>query len=209
MMVNQPARPSTNLSSQILGEAALELLGAPLFARLLGTSNSHDNLSAYLPHAQMISLSMADMAVFTQLLEGIYGPAGGRGLALRIGRAAFKYARRCFGEETGLHSLEFRLLPPQRRLETGLVILSQVIADDTGDRITIENEPDCWVWRQASSTPDQPFQAKDHGCYLLIGLLQDFLSWAGGGHFYKVVETGCRAGVTGECVFRIDKKALD
>jgi hypothetical protein len=199
-MIEQSARLHSKRSSMFLGQAAEELLGTQLSARFFGSSNSQE---------LQISLLPDEMAVCTRLLETAYGSAGGRGLALRIGRAAFKYALNCFGDDHGLRSLEFRLLPAQRRLETGLRILSQMITEETGDRITIENEPDCWVWRQVSLAPNHKAPSGEKACYIQIGLLQEFLSWAGGGRFHKVVETSCRAAGNDSCLFRIDKKALD
>ena len=52
-------------------------------------------------------------------LEQAYGPRGGRGLALRIGRATFAYGLREYGSQLGLTEMAFRLLPLPTKLRVG------------------------------------------------------------------------------------------
>jgi len=44
-------------------------------------------------------------------LEQVYGPQGGRGTALRVGRACFQYGLREYGSMLGITEMTFRLLP--------------------------------------------------------------------------------------------------
>ena len=49
----------------------------------------------------------------------MYGPRGGRGLALRAGRACFKYGLKEFGPVLGIADLTFRLLPFKYETQSG------------------------------------------------------------------------------------------
>lgn len=208
-MINPFDTVSAKKTSLVLLEGAQELLGADLYRRFLPPSDCIESMPGLAARPVMVSFGLREMARFTRQLEAAYGVSGGRGLAQRIGRAAFKYSLQVLGDDAGLRSQEYRLLPPLRRLETGLQGLARVIAAETGDRITLTSEADHWQWRQASSETNGRVHAAGPACYLLVGFLQEFLCWAGGGRYYRVVESECRESTGPECVFRIDKKALD
>ena len=55
----------------------------------------------------------ADVTAINMALEEMYGPRGGRGLAMRAGRAAFADSLRNFGALAGAGDLAFRVLPLQ------------------------------------------------------------------------------------------------
>lgn len=141
-------------------------------------------------------------------LETAYGPRGGQGIALRIGRSAFRCALNHLGDSAGFTSVEFRLLPAPRRIERGLHVLAGAIADLTGDEITVEAETTGWLWKVTSRGPAQG-QPLSSSCCLIAGLLQGFMSWAGGGRFYQVRETECRANGSAACTFLIDSRPVD
>ncbi len=51
-------------------------------------------------------------------LEQVYGPQGGRGTALRIGRACFQYGLREYGSMLGITEMAFRLLPLSTKIHS-------------------------------------------------------------------------------------------
>ena len=71
------------------------------------------------PSEQDLAIPFEHIAALQAALESTYGTRAGRGLALRAGRACFKYGLREFGPELGVTSLAFRLLPLPAKLETG------------------------------------------------------------------------------------------
>jgi hypothetical protein len=83
----------------------------------------------YPPNNLDLQFSFDEFSAIEQALEDMYGPRGGRGLALRQGRAAFKYALREFGAVLGMADLAFRLLPLGMKMKVGLKLLtnSQII----------------------------------------------------------------------------------
>jgi predicted hydrocarbon binding protein len=134
---------------------------------------------------------------------------GGRGLALRIGRSSFKYLLQRHGNELGLNSADFHLQRAPQRMKSGLHLLASQVASDSSDRITISDDDTHWMWRSERCPVCWGRQEKAACCYLTVGLIQAFLSWAGGGRFYKVVENECRATGAAACSFWIEKKPLD
>ena len=142
-------------------------------------------------------------------LESAYGSVAGRGLAVRIGRAAFDEGLRKLGEPAGLLSAEFHLLPVPRRLKTGLHILTEVLARECGAHVTIEEEDAAWFWRSENCPLCWGRQSVDPCCYLTVGVLKAFFSWASGGRSYRVTEVACRAAGDPPCLYRLDKTPLD
>jgi hypothetical protein len=137
-----------------------------------------------------------DFAYYTALqtaLEDMYGPRGGRGLALRAGRASFAEGLKGFGALAGVGDLAFKVLPLSAKLKIGLPAMANILTQfsdqlsnvyEEGDRFvyTLERCPMCWK-RQA----DRPV------CYAGQGLLQEGLRWVSGGHEFKVDMATCIA----------------
>jgi predicted hydrocarbon binding protein len=137
-----------------------------------------------------------DFAYFTALcvaLEDMYGPRGGRGLALRAGRATFADALRGFGALAGVGDLAFKVLPLAAKLKIGLPAMANIftqfsdqvsnVHEETDKYVyTLERCPMCW-----NRKTDRPV------CYVGQGLLQEGLRWVSGGHEFKVDLAACIA----------------
>lgn len=193
---------------QVLLDAAQDILGAEQLMKVLNDL-SVSPLSADTETAYVQSLSFLDLCGLPQILEGIYGIPGGRGLSLRIGRSVFRYGLHNLGELAGLRDMEFRLLPAPRRIYTGLQALAKLISREAGSPIAVTDEGTCWTWRAENCPLCRGHLSADPCCYLMVGLLQEFLSWAGGGRYYQVTETSCCAIGASACVYSIEKKPLD
>jgi len=142
-------------------------------------------------------------------LDDLYGVRGGRGVALRAGRASFKYLLHTFGEKLELTSLSFRLQPTRLRLKSGLSLLSGLLSREWGTQISLGEDMRYWYWR-VCDCPECSETNSDHViCHFTTGLLQEYLSWAGGGKYYNVAETDCCAKGADACVFRVDPIPLD
>lgn len=174
---------------------------------VLGADRLRDFLAGQLQGG--IPFSWANAGPLLWQMEKTYGVAGARGLAQRIGRAGFKYWINHFGDQAGVHTPEFRLLPAPRRIATGLSILAQVLGAECDDTISIIDGELYWLWRSERCPVCQDHTSPDPCCYLVVGLLQEFTAWAGGGRFYMVTETACRSNGEPVCEYRIDKKPLD
>lgn len=123
-------------------------------------------------------------------LEGRYGPRASRGIAQRVGEAAYKYGFQDLGAELGLTETAFRLLPVKDKLRRGLRTLAetfeqhfdhevQVIENGEGLRVEIE---DCPFQHEGSDSP---------GCYLAVGAIQGALYWFSGGKDFILQKDEC------------------
>ncbi|GAB4569292.1 MAG: 4-vinyl reductase [Anaerolineales bacterium] len=141
-------------------------------------------------------------------LEQAYGPRGGRGVALRTGRACFKYGLKEYGSMLGLTEMTFRLLPLSTKLHTGARSLADLFNKHTDQKVRVEETeahifwhiercPLCW-----ERTEEEPI------CHLAIGLLQEALYWLSGGKVFSVEETACHARGDDHCTISILKTPL-
>ncbi len=202
IMVENAVNANTKVTAQILLDGAQEILGKETVQQLIERISPRG-----LPAGDRSSLQ--DAGPFLQALEETYGAPGGRGLALRIGRAAFRYGLKYFGDRAGFRTMEFRLLPAPKRVGSGLQTLAHVVAEETGSQIVVTDEGDHWRWQMRRGRGNEGRRSAGQSCFLIAGLLQEFSAWAGGGRFYQVTETECQSTGSRACVYRIEKKPLD
>jgi predicted hydrocarbon binding protein len=142
-------------------------------------------------------------------MEEMFGPTGTRGLMVCSGRAAFKYFLKGEGKTLGFDTAQFRLLPTRTKLKKGLQQIALWMQNSSGDVITLKNEDKQWIYEVSSGSEIEGKKISATNCDFTAGLLQEFLSWAGGGKFYRVKETTCRAAGDSCCSFVIDKFPLE
>ena len=160
-----------------------------------------DNLERVFDFADYCSLNLA--------LEEMYGPRGGRGLALRAGRALFADALRNFGALAGVGDLAFKVLPLPAKLRIGLPAMAKIFSQVSDQHSTVRDEeneiiytihrcPVCW----GRSNSDKPV------CFIAVGLLQEGLKWVSGGSEFRVNESKCFAMGDEHCEFTIQKSPI-
>jgi predicted hydrocarbon binding protein len=154
-------------------------------------------------------MEYTDIAAVTLALEKMYGPRGGRGIALRSGRASFKYILRQNGVAIGITDLNFRLLPVPARLKTGLDALAGLMARIGDEQVEVLESEQNWTWRSTHCPLCWQRSSKEPVCHFTVGILQEFLAWASSGRVFSVNEIECQAAGAEACLFHIVKKALD
>ena len=151
----------------------------------------------------------ADVSAINQALEEMYGPRGGRGLALRAGRATFADSLRNFGALAGAGDLAFKVLPLHAKMRIGLPAMAKIFSQVSDQKTSVEeheNEfiytihrcPVCW----GRSDADKPV------CFIAVGLLQEGLKWLSGGNEFRVNESKCFAVNDDVCEFVIQKTPI-
>lgn len=155
------------------------------------------------------TFDFADLSSINIALEEMYGPRGGRGLALRAGRATFADALRNFGALAGAGDLAFKVLPLQAKMRIGIPAMAKIFSQVSDQYSTVEereNEfvytihkcPVCW----GRSGVDKPV------CFIAVGLLQEGLKWVSGGNEFRVNESKCVALGDEVCEFIIQKEPI-
>lgn len=152
-----------------------------------------------------------DFAHVSNLLKGldeIYGPRGGRGLALRGGRAIFSRGLKQFGALAGVGDLAFKVLPLQTKLKIGVPAVARIFTQFSDQQSRVEEYDDhflyyiercsmCW-----GRETDRPL------CHVAVGILQETLRWISGGLEFRVDIVECIGQGSKAGVLRIDKEPI-
>ena len=144
----------------------------------------------------------------SEMLEQVYGPHGGRGLALRIGRACFSYGVRQYGTQLGLTEMAFRLLPLPVKLSAGAKSFAELFNKFTDQRVRIEEGDRKLLWHIERCPLCWERHAHEPVCHLAVGLLQEGLSWLSGGKVFNVEEKTCIAAGDKSCTIEIDQTPI-
>jgi hypothetical protein len=185
-----------------------EVMGRNGLNALLNLTNLRRLIQEPPPDNLERQFDFAHIANLNSGLDEIYGPRGGRGLALRGGRAIFSRGLKQFGALAGVGDLAFKVLPLQTKLKIGVPAVARIFTQfsDQSSRVEefdahflyyIDRCSMCWG-REA----DRPI------CYIAVGILQETLRWISGGLEFRVDEIECIAMGAKSCVFKIDKEPI-
>lgn len=197
-----------NRIARIYLEAMAEVMGRNGLNALLNLTGLKQYVVEFPPNGLEKEFEFADFSNLNQGLEDIYGPRGGRGLALRGGRATFARGLKDFGALAGVGDLAFKVLPLSTKLKIGLPAMARVFTQfsDQISRVVgfddhylyyIDRCPVCW-----GRESDRPI------CFVAVGLLQEGLRWVSGGLEFRVEEIECVAMGADSCIFKIDKEPI-
>jgi predicted hydrocarbon binding protein len=176
---------------------------------ILNLANQRYLIDNYPPDNLEREFDFADFSAINTALEDMYGPRGGRGLALRAGRAAFDGALRNFGALAGVSDMAFKVLPLQVKLRIGLPAMARIFSQTSDQHSTVEERgndfiytihrcPVCWGRHDL----DKPV------CFIANGLIQGSLKWVSGGLEFRVNEQRCIAMGDPVCDFVIQKEPI-
>jgi predicted hydrocarbon binding protein len=148
----------------------------------------------------------ADFGAINLALEELYGPRGGRALALRAGRATFDDALRNFGALAGAGDLAFKVLPLHAKMRIGLPAMAKIFSQVSDQLSTVEEHEDSFLYtiHRCPVCYGRPKTDKTV-CYIAVGLLAEGLKWVSGGSEFRIIETKCVAMGETVCEFMIDK----
>jgi predicted hydrocarbon binding protein len=186
-----------------------DIMGRNGVNAVLNLAKLRHRVNSYPPNNLELQFSFDELSGMMQALEDMYGPRAGRSLAIRAGRAGFKYGLREFGSLLGLADLAFRLLPLGMKLKVGLNAMGDTFNNFTDQQVRIEEDSDRFIyiidrcpvcWQRHADAPC---------CYAASGLLQEMAFWISGGKSFRITETACIATGDSACVFLIDKYPLD
>lgn len=154
------------------------------------------------------SFSFDTFSNLTDILEQIYGPHGGRGLAIRIGRACFNSGIRQYGAQMGVTEMAFRLLPLKAKVIAGSKAFAELFNTFTDQKVRVEEDGDRLLWIIERCPLCWERKSKEPVCHLAVGLLQEALYWLSGGKVFNVEEKTCVAMGDDTCTIAIDQSPL-
>lgn len=154
------------------------------------------------------TFSFETVSLLQKTLEQAYGPRGGRGVALRTGRACFKYGLKEYGSMLGLTEIAFKLLPLPTKLHTGARSFSDLFNRHTDQHVRVEETEAMILWHIERCPLCWERTSEEPVCHLAVGLLQEALYWLSGGKVFSVEETACIARGDENCTISILKTPL-
>jgi len=185
----------------VLGKGGLNAV-----LNLASLSNLIDN---YPPANMEKAFDFADYTAILVGLEELYGPRGGRGLALRAGRSTFKDIIDNYGAMAGVTDLAFKVLPLGLKLRMGLSAAAKTFSESSDQLTTLQDDNDTLTWTihrcpscWTRTGSDKPV------CYVTIGFLQASLNWVSNGREFRVNESKCCAMGDDVCEFLIQKEPV-
>ncbi|MCJ7623886.1 MAG: 4-vinyl reductase [Anaerolineaceae bacterium] len=185
-----------------------EVMGKNGLNAILRLANLPHLIDNYPPNNLEREFDFSDFSSINGALEEMYGPRGGRGLALRAGRATFTNALRNFGALVGVGDLAFKVLPLSAKLRIGAPAMARIFTQTSDQLSTVEDKDDhllyiihkcpiCW-----GRKTDKP------ACFIASGLIIEGLKWVSGGKDFKVVQSTARSVGDPTCDFVITKEPI-
>lgn len=183
-----------------LFRAMEEVMGQHGLDETLALANIHaapsDDLAREFPFAQLGALNAA--------LDDMYGQRGGRGMALRAGRAWFAQGMKTFGALSGINDPAFRRLPLDDRVRLALQAQAEIFTRFSDQTSHLETTPGTYRFVIEASPFAWGRSAEKPVCHQLVGLLQECARWASNGRDYTVREIECIAVGNPACVIVIN-----
>lgn len=207
-MTRASANRYPNRMGRIILESMEEVLGRTglnAILELAGQGQLIDNLPPFDPEP---GPSFGAVSELLTQLEHAYGPRGGRGIAIRVGRAVFKYGMREYGSEAGMNEGDFRFLPPDAKMRAGGQALADLLNQETDQHVSIREQDGKLLWVSERCPVCWERHTGEPVCHIMVGLLQESLYWLSGGKIFNVEETQCIAKGDATCTFEIDPKPL-
>jgi predicted hydrocarbon binding protein len=170
-----------------------EVMGKNGLNAILNLGGLNNYIENYPPDNLDKGFDFAELSGIGVALEEMYGPRGGRGLALRAGAA----------------DLAFVVLPLQSKLRIGLPAFAKIFSQLSDQHSTVEEKDSEFIWTihkcpvcWGRTNADKPV------CYIATGLLQEALKWVSGGNEFRVNESKCVAVGDAVCEFVIQKEPI-
>lgn len=175
---------------------------------ILKLASLHSLLDNYPADDKALDFPFSTISTITDMLEQVYGPHGGRGLALRVGRACFNNGIRQYGAQMGITEMAFRLLPLPAKINAGAKAFAELFNNFTDQKVRVEQDGDTLLWHIERCPLCWERHAQDPVCHLAVGLLQEALYWLSGGKVFTVEEKTCIAAGDETCTIVIDQSPI-
>jgi predicted hydrocarbon binding protein len=198
-----------NKMGRIYLMAMEEVMGTNGIKAVLNLAKVPELIDNYPPNNLAREFDFADFGAIGNAIEEMSGPRGGRGLALRAGRASFAQGLSEFGSVVGASELAFKVIPLATKLKVGLKAMAETFTKFSDQKSDVEEADDYFVYTIYQCPVCWGRTGDRNICYGAVGILQEGLRWVSGGKDFKVEETECKAKGDKDCVFHIFKEPLN
>lgn len=193
----------------IMVRALEEVMGRNGLNAILNLAGLSSYIENPMPDNLEKGFDFAEVAAINMALEEMYGPRGGRGLSLRVGRAIFADGLRNFGALAGVGDLAFKVLPLQAKLRIGLPAEAKIFSQISDQHSTVEERENEFVYTIHKCSECTGRHGLDKPvCFIATGILQESLKWVSGGNEFRVNESKCIAMGDSVCEYVIQKEPL-
>ncbi len=186
-----------------------EVMGTNGIKAVLNLAKVPELIGNYPPNNLGREFDFADFGTIGNAIEEMYGPRGGRGLALRAGRASFAQGLSEFGSVVGASELAFKVIPMATKVKVGLKAMAETFSKFSDQETEVEEADDHFIYIIHQCPVCWNRTSDRNICYGAVGILQEGLRWASGGKDFKVEEIECHAAGADDCVFHIFKEPLN
>ena len=197
-----------NKIANIALKALEDVMGKNGVNAILNLANLQHLIDHYPPPNLNREYDFAYFSAIWGALEEMYGPRGGRGLALRAGRATFAEGLRNFGALAGAGDLAFKVLPLHIKIKICLPAMARIFTQTSDQHSTVEEKEDHFIYTIHKCPVCYGRHIEKPGCHIATGLIQEGLKWVSGGYEFRVVETKCIAAGNEVCEFVIMKEPV-
>lgn len=198
-----------NKFALIMLYALEDVLGENGLKAILNLAHLPNLIDNFPPDNLSKEFDFSEVSAINQALEEIYGPRGGRGLALRAGRATFADSLKNFGALAGASDLAFKVLPLNTKMRIGIPSMARIFTQVSDQHSTSQEKDDHFVYTihrcpvcWGRHDLDKPV------CFIAVGLLQEGMKWLSGGKEFRVNESRCVSMGDEVCEFIIEKTPI-
>jgi len=188
--------------------ALKEVMGQNGLNAILNLASLSDLIDNLPPNNLERKFDFSDFSAISGALEEMFGPRGGRSLALRAGRATFEDALKNFGALAGVGDLAFKVLPMQIKLRIGLPAMAKIFTQTSDQLSTVVEKPDQFIYTIHRCPVCWGRHTDKPACNYAAGLLQASLKWVSGGNEFRVMQATSRSHGEENCQFIIPKEPI-
>jgi len=185
-----------------------EVMGRNGVHAILKLASLPGMIENYPPDNNEQAFPFATVSTMTNTLELLYGPHGGRGLAMQIGRACFNSGVRQYGMQLGVTKMAFRILPLSAKVNAGARAFAELFNNHTDQKVKVEEGHGKLYWHIERCPLCWERSSQEPICHLAVGLLQEALYWLSGGKVFNVEEVTCIAAGDETCTIVIENSPI-
>ena len=185
-----------------------DVMGKSGLNAVLNLTKLRHLINNYPPDNLDLGWSFEEMATLNQALDDMHGPRGGKGLAVRAGRAGLYYVLKDLGAVLGIADLAFRLLPLPMKIKAGLNALADTYNKTSDQIVRVEENEDHFLYHVDRCPVCWERSAEEPICHATLGLLQEGMHWVTSGKNIRVEEIFCIANGDPSCAYIIGRRPL-